>query len=168
MKEKRGKIAEAFIRQEYDFGDRIEYDFGEVKLVIDGVCGKYYLAVFGSPKGKFRWAYLYNNQKKEVFLDSHVRFFEMVGGAYREAVYDNMKNVVTRFIGRNEKELNPDLIAMSTYYGAFSRPKYTKSLTIEGILCYIPSLTDKKIFTWLCYFAAHSVSDACLIYFPMP
>jgi len=117
LKEKRNKIAEAFIRQEYDFGDRLEYDFGEVKLVIKGEVGKYYLAVFGSPRGKFRWAYLYNNQKKEVFLDSHVRFFEMVKGVYREAVYDNMKNVVTRFIGKNEKELNADLVAMSTYYG---------------------------------------------------
>ena len=117
VKKKRNKIAEAFIRQEYDFGDRLEYDFGEVKLVINGVVGKYYLAVFGSPRGKFRWAYLYNNQKKDVFLDSHVRFFELVGGSYRECVYDNMKNVVARFIGKNEKELNPDLIAMSTYYG---------------------------------------------------
>jgi len=117
IREKRNKLAEAFIRQEYDFGDRIEYDFGEVKLVIDGVVGKYYLAVFGSPRASFRWAYLYNNQKKDVFLDSHVRFFSMVGGSYREAVYDNMRNVVARFIGKNEKELNADLIAMSTYYG---------------------------------------------------
>ena len=117
LKDKRNKIAEAFIRQEYDFGDRLEFDFGEVKLVISGVTGKYYLAVFGSPRGSFRWAYLYDNQKKDVFFDSHVRFFEMVRGVYREAVYDNMKNVVTRFIGKNEKELNADLIAMSTYYG---------------------------------------------------
>ena len=117
LKEKRRRIAEAYIRQEYDFGDRLEYDFGEVKLVINGEVGKYYLAVFGAPGSSFRWAYLYDNQKKEVFLDSHVRFFEMVKGVYHEVVYDNMKNVVTRFIGRNEKELNPDLIAMSTYYG---------------------------------------------------
>ena len=117
VKEKRQKQAEAFIRQEYDYGDRLEYDFGEVKLVIGGEVGKYYLAVFGSPRSSFRWAYLYKNQKKDVFLDSHVRFFSMVGGAYRETVYDNMKNVVTSFIGRNEKELNADLIAMSTYYG---------------------------------------------------
>jgi hypothetical protein len=61
LKAKRDKIAEAFIRQEYDFGDRLEYDFGEVKLVINGVVGKYYLAVFGSPRSMFRWAYLYNN-----------------------------------------------------------------------------------------------------------
>jgi len=117
IKEKRQKQAEAFIRQEYDYGERLEYDFGEVKLVIGGVVDKYYLAVFGSPRSSFRWAYLYKNQKKDVFLDSHVRFFAMVGGAYAEVVYDNMKNVVTRFIGRSEKELNADLVAMSTYYG---------------------------------------------------
>ena len=117
VKKKRNKIKEAFIRQEYDFGERLEFDFGEVKLVINGKVRKYFLAVFGCPRSKFRWAYLYDNQKKEVFLDAHVRFFELVGGVYRECVYDNMKNVVTRFIGKNEKELNADLIAMSTYYG---------------------------------------------------
>jgi len=117
LKEKRQKLAEAFIRQEYDFGQRLEYDFGEVKLVINGAVGKYYLAVFGAPRATFRWAYLYTNQKKAVFLDSHVRFFELVGGVYEEVVYDNMRNVVTAFIGRNEKELNADLLAMSIYYG---------------------------------------------------
>jgi transposase len=117
IKVKRQRISEAFIRQEYDFGKRLEYDFGEVKLVIGGVVGKYYLAVFGTPRSSFRWAYLYTNQKKAVFLDSHVRFFELVGGVYEEVVYDNMRNVVTAFIGKNEKELNADLIAMSIYYG---------------------------------------------------
>jgi len=38
-------------------------------------------------------------------------------GGYREVVYDNMRNVVTKFIGKNEKELNADLIKMSMYYG---------------------------------------------------
>ena len=117
VRAKRQKIAKTFIRQEYDFGDRLEYDFGEVRLIINGVAGKYYLAVFGSPKSSLRWAYLYKNQKKDVFLDSHVRFFDMVGGVYREVIYDNMKNVVTAFIGKNEKQLNTDLTAMSTYYG---------------------------------------------------
>ncbi|WP_278623474.1 hypothetical protein [Thomasclavelia spiroformis] len=38
-----------------------------------------------------------------VFLDTHVHFFEMLGGCFKEGVYDNMKNIVTRFIGRNEE-----------------------------------------------------------------
>lgn len=108
---------ECFIRQDYDFGDRLEYDFGEVKLVINGVLKKYYLAVISSPAGNFRWCYLYNNSKKDVFLDSHVKFFKMIGGVLKEVVYDNMRNVVTKFIGKNEKELNEDLVKMSLYYG---------------------------------------------------
>lgn len=117
INEKLNKNKECFIRQSYDLGDRLEYDFGEVKLLIDGVLGKYYMAVVSSPAADFRWAFLYKNQKKEAFMDSHVRIFEMVGGVYREVVYDNMRNVVKKFIGRNEKELNEDLIKMATYYG---------------------------------------------------
>ena len=108
---------ECFIRQDYEFGDRLEYDFGEVKLVIHGITRKHYIAVLSSPAGNFRWCYLYDNCKKEIFLDSHVRFFKMLGGVYKEIVYDNMRNVVTKFIGKNEKELNEDLVKMSIYYG---------------------------------------------------
>ena len=108
---------ECFIKQEYDFGDRFEYDFGEVKLLINGVAKKYYIAVISSPASNFRWCYLYNNSKKDVFLDSHVKFFKMIGGVPNEFVYDNMRNVISKFIGRNEKELNEDLVKMSIYYG---------------------------------------------------
>lgn len=108
---------ECFIRQNYDYGDRLEYDFGEVKLVIDGITKKYYIAVLSSPASNFRWCYLYDNCKKEIFMDSHVKFFEMIGGVWKEVVYDNMRNVVSKFIGKSEKELNEDLVKMSIYYG---------------------------------------------------
>jgi transposase len=113
----RKKVREAHIRQEYDLGQRVEYDFGEVRLDCGNGVKTYHMAVFCAPASNLRWLYLYTNQKKEVFLDSHVRFFEMMGGAYWEVVYDNIKNVVKKFIGRTEKELNPDLIKMSLYYG---------------------------------------------------
>jgi transposase len=114
---KLNKVRECFIKQQHEFGCRLEYDFGEVKLLIGGELGTYHLAVLSSPASNFRWAYLYKNQKKEAFLDSHVRFFDMVGGVYKEVVYDNMRNVVAKFIGRNKKELNEDLIKMAMYYG---------------------------------------------------
>lgn len=50
-------------------------------------------------------------------MDSHVRFFKMIGGVWKEVVYDNMRNVVSKFLGKNEKKLNEDLIKMSLYYG---------------------------------------------------
>ncbi len=111
------KSKECFIKQDYDYGDRLEYDFGEVKLIIDGVLDTYHLAVLSSPASDFRWAFLYRNQKQEVFMDSHVKFFDMIGGIYKEVVYDNMRNVVSKFIGKHEKELNPNLIKLSLYYG---------------------------------------------------
>ncbi len=113
---KRNKAKECFIRQDYELGDRLEYDFGEVKLFIEGDLATYHLAVISSPAANFRWAYLYTNQKQDVFIDSQVKFFDMFG-IYKEVVYDNMKNVVTRFIGKNEKELNKELIKLSLYYG---------------------------------------------------
>lgn len=113
----RKRQREVFIRQHYELGDRLEYDFGEVLLDCGEGIRKYHMAVLSSPGGGFRWMYLYTNQKKAVFMDSHVRFFEMMGGTYHEVVYDNMRNVVSKFIGRNEKELNEDLVKMSVYYG---------------------------------------------------
>jgi len=113
----RKRQKEVFIRQQYDLGDRLEYDFGEVFLECGEGVKTYHMAVLSSPSGSFRWLYLYTNQKKAVFMDSHVRFFEMMGGSYHEIVYDNMRNVVSKFIGKNEKQLNDDLLKMSVYYG---------------------------------------------------
>ncbi|XJS11053.1 Mu transposase domain-containing protein [Aerococcaceae bacterium WGS1372] len=36
---------------------------------------------------------------------------------YQEVDYDNMRNVVTRFFERNEKEINESLLKLSLYYG---------------------------------------------------
>lgn len=113
----RKRQREVFIRQHYELGDRLEYDFGEVFLDCGEGVKTYHMAVLSSPGGGFRWLYLYTNQKKAVFMDSHVRFFEMMGGCYREIVYDNMRNVVSKFIGRSGKQLNEDLVKMSVYYG---------------------------------------------------
>lgn len=117
IREKRTFIKECFIRQDYELGDRLEYDFGEVLLVIKNERKKFHMAVLSSPSSDFRWAYLYKSQKKEVFLDSHVQFFEMTGGVHREIVYDNMRNVVSKFLGKNQKQLNEDLLNLSLYYG---------------------------------------------------
>jgi len=117
LAEIRKRQKEVFIRQQYEPGERLEYDFGEVQLDCGEGVKTYHMAVLSSPGGSFRWLYLYTNQKKAVFMDSHVKFFEMMGGCHHEIVYDNMRNVVSKFIGKSEKELNEDLVKMSMYYG---------------------------------------------------
>ncbi|WP_157777170.1 IS21 family transposase [Erysipelothrix larvae] len=107
---------ETFIRQDYRYGERLEFDFGEVKLLINGELRTYYLAVFSSPASGYRYAYLYPNQRKQVFIDAHVRFFEHSKGSWGEVVYDNMRNVVKRFITPYEKEINDDCLKLALYY----------------------------------------------------
>jgi transposase len=108
---------EAYIRQEYELGDVSEFDWGHVKLEINGESKNIQIAVMTTAKGNYRFAYLYQNQKMESFLDSHVRFFNHVGGVHREIVYDNMKVAVKRFVTKTDKEPTEDLLKLSMYYG---------------------------------------------------
>ena len=41
----------------------------------------------------------------------------MMGGAYKEVLYDSMRNEVSKFNRRNEKELDPNLLILTNYYG---------------------------------------------------
>lgn len=115
--EKRSAGRDAFIAQRYEYGDRFEYDFGEVKLHIGGRLRRIQMAVMVACASDVRFALLYESQRQDVFLDSQVRFFEFMGGTFREGAYDNMRNVVSRFVGRSEKELNPELLKLAAYYG---------------------------------------------------
>ena len=114
--DKRSAGKDAFVAQRYEYGDRFEYDFGEVKLYIGGRLRRIQMAVMVACASDVRFALLYENQRQDVFLDSQVRFFEFMGGTFREGVYDNMRNVVTRFIGKSEKELNPELVKLAAYH----------------------------------------------------
>ncbi len=108
---------EAFIKQQYNYGDICEFDWGDVKLTINGIEVKYKMAVFTMAKSNYRFAYLYRNENTQSFVDAHIRFFEHIGGIPKCMVYDNMKVAVAKFVGRTEKEATTALKKMSVYYG---------------------------------------------------
>ena len=53
-----------------------------------------------------------------MFADSQVRFFEYIGGCFREGAYNNMRNVVSNFVGRIEKGTQPRAAAASGLLGS--------------------------------------------------
>lgn len=108
---------EAYIRQEYAPGEVCEFDWGEVRLTIAGKSRICQMAVFSPTWSDYRHGELYTSQKTESFLDSHVSFFEAIGGVYREMVYDNARVKVARFVGKSEKEPTEALLKLSLYYG---------------------------------------------------
>lgn len=81
--EKRSAGKEAFIAQRYEYGDRFEYDFGEVKLYIGGRLRRIQMAVMVACASDVRFALLYENQKQGVvfcqldFSTFTIRFFRV-------------------------------------------------------------------------------------------
>jgi len=110
------KRKEAFIRQVYSPGEICEFDWGEVKLIIDGQLKVVNMAVFTSAYNNYRYARLFFRQDSTSFQQAHVYFFDHIGGIYRMIVYDNMRVVIKRFVGPSEKEPTEALLKLSMYY----------------------------------------------------
>jgi len=117
VRQHKTKSKEVFIRQQYDPGQAVEFDWGEVKLCINGVNKTFMLAVFTSCYSNHRWARLYYRQDTSSFLDSHAQYFDYTGGVQQEVVYDNMRTAVRKFAIKNtDKEPTEALLKMSCYY----------------------------------------------------
>jgi hypothetical protein len=107
---------EAFIRQGYAEGSCCEFDWAEVKLKLEGKYRRYYLAVFTSAFSNYRYALLFQRQDSLAFKESHICFFEHIGGVYQQMVYDNMRVAIASFVGRNEKIPTEGLLQLSRWY----------------------------------------------------
>lgn len=116
FKENHRASKEAYIRQAYSPGDICEFDWGEIKLLIDGKRTSLQLAVFTSAYSNWRYAFIYNRQDTLAFMEAHARFFRVAGGVYREMVYDNTRVAVARFAGRHEKEPTRALLELRAHY----------------------------------------------------
>ncbi|WP_425542005.1 IS21 family transposase [Alkalibacillus silvisoli] len=111
-----GKAKETFIRKYMEPGYEVEFDWGEVKLVIDGHTKRLSLAVFTLPYSNYRVAKLYESETQICVLDVHSHFLHQVGFIPSVFVYDNMRTVVKSFIG-DEREIHEEMKNLSNYYG---------------------------------------------------
>ncbi len=117
FKKYKNKQKEAYIKQEYSPGQRAEYDFHEIKVIINGKVKKLYQATITLPHSNYIFVKHYQNQKFESFIDSLVTFFEEINGVPKTMVFDNMRNVVSKFVYGGAKVYNEELIKLSNYYG---------------------------------------------------
>ncbi|MBC8343488.1 MAG: IS21 family transposase [Bacteroidetes bacterium] len=116
IREKTARPKEAYIRQVYTPGDTCEFDWGEVKLNINGCYKTFNMAVFFPALSNYRFAILFVRQDSASFQQAHVNFFDHVGGVYHIMVYDNMRVVISKFVGISEKEPTEALLKLSIYY----------------------------------------------------
>ena len=116
IRKEASSAGESFIKQIYKPGETCEFDWGEVKLKINGKWQKLNLAVFTSAYSNYRWAKLFNRQDSLAFSQSHIDFFLHVSYVYKEMVYDNMRVAVAKFVGRTQKTPTQALLELSSYY----------------------------------------------------
>ena len=109
------KTKEVFIRRNWEPGQVVEFDWGEVKLEIDGKIKSYSLAVFTLPYSNYRFAKLYESESQVCVLDVHTRLIEHLGFIPSIFTYDNMRTVVRSFVG-TERTITDSMINLSNYY----------------------------------------------------
>ena len=109
------KVKEVYIRRHCEPGYEVEFDWGELKLAIDGKIKSYSLAVFTLAYSNYRFARIYESESQVCVLDVHARFIEEIGFIPSVFTYDNMRTVVKSFIG-NEKQITDSMTNLSNYY----------------------------------------------------
>jgi len=110
------EIKESFIKQIYHPGHTCEFDWGEVKLYFMDKLQVLNLAVFTCGYSNYRWGKLFYRQDTLAFSQSHIDYFEHIGGIFKEMVYDNMRVAVRKFVGHTQKEPTTALLELSNYY----------------------------------------------------
>lgn len=144
----KNKNREAFIKQQYDPGFRAEYDFHEVKVLIDGQVKKLYQATITLPHSNYIFVKHYQNQKFESFIDSLVTFFEEINGVPKTMVFDNMRNVVSKLVYGGAKVYNEELIKLSNYYGFKIMTTNPRSGNEKGHVETSGKITRTELFTF--------------------
>lgn len=109
------KTNEAFIRGHHPPGESCEFDWGEVKIHLNGKLERLYMATFTLSHSNGRWAWLFRHQNTLAFLESHRNFFRHVKGVPQVMVYDNMRVAVKEFTGA-EKKPTESLLRLSSFY----------------------------------------------------
>ena len=149
MKSNIDRSDEAFIRQAYEPGYGVEFDWGEVKLYIDDVLTKFYIAVFTFQSSNGRHAYLFRHQNTLAFMEAHRNFFMDVRGVPAMMVYDNMRVAVKEFAGLEKKPAEA-LLRMSAFYVfdyrfCISVPAWKRVFSeTPSMSCSLPSHTTSR------------------------
>src|SRR5690625_3026968 len=109
------KVKKVYIRRHCEPGYEVEFDWGELKLKIDGKIKSYSLAVFTLAYSNYRFARIYESESQVCVLDVHARFIEEIDFIPSVFTYDNLRTVVKSFIG-NEKQITNGMTNLSNYY----------------------------------------------------
>jgi transposase len=97
---------ETFMPLAFEPGEEAQVDWGEAKVIQNGIERTVQLFCMRLSHGKASFVYPYERATMEAFLDGHVRAFAFLGGVPRRLAYDNLKSAVTHVGKGRHRDLN--------------------------------------------------------------
>jgi transposase len=113
---KKQQPKEAFMPLAFDPGEEAQVDWGEAKVIQNGVERPVQLFCVRLSHGKASFVYPYERATMESFLDGHVRAFAFFGGVPRRLAYDNLKSAVTHVGQGRSRQLNERFKQLRSFY----------------------------------------------------
>ena len=113
-KEKHTLIHDVYIEQVPKIGKRAEFDWGYTPLTINGVKKIYPTAFMVLNESLYRYAHVFENETNLEVVQSHVDFFNEIGGVPESIFYDNLKVVVD---DPKTKKINERFLEFASFYG---------------------------------------------------
>lgn len=107
---------EAFMPLLFDAGEEAQVDWGEAKVIENGIQRTVQLFCMRLSHSKASFVYPYERATMEAFLDGHVRAFDFLGGVPRRLAYDNLKSAVTHVGRGRERKLNERFMQLRSHY----------------------------------------------------
>jgi len=111
------KADEAFVRQRYGYGETVDFDFHEVKLIVGGKAVRMHQTTISCPASNYVFVTLQPDERRRSVMRGLIAFFRFAGGVWKEVVFDNLKAVVVSFGTRNAKVISEEMQRFSAYYG---------------------------------------------------
>ena len=107
---------EAFMPLLFDPGEEVQVDWGEAKVIENGIQRTVQLFCMRLSHSKASFVYPYERATMEAFLDGHVRAFTFFGGVPKRLAYDNLKSAVTHVGRGRERKLNERFMQLRSFY----------------------------------------------------
>ena len=107
---------EVFIPLAFSPGEAYQFDWGEVKAVLDGQLTTLNLGALQLCFSRSSYARAYRSQKQELLFDVHRRAFEYFGGVCRRGIYDNLTTAVKQLLRGNHRNLQERFVEFSSLY----------------------------------------------------
>ena len=109
---------EVFIPLAHDPGEAVQFDWGDMPAVIDGVRTVVSVFCAALPHSGAILAFVYPDKTMLSFIEGHIQTFQLLGGVPTFCVYDNLRTAVMKGFGKQAVK-NKTFERMESHY-AFS------------------------------------------------